>query len=128
MASEKPLSPHIQIYRWEITMLVSILHRATGIAMVAGAALVVWMLLALASGPQAYDGFQRFVASPLGCLMLLGWTVAIFLHLGNGIRHFFMDVGKGYEKAAARRSAAAVLAFAVVMTLIVWYAACPWRS
>lgn len=128
MASEKPLSPHIQIYRWEITMLVSILHRATGIAMVAGAALVVWMLLALASGPQTYDGFQRFVASPLGCLMLLGWTVAIFLHLGNGIRHFFMDVGKGYEKAAARRSAAAVLAFAVVMTLIVWCAACPWRS
>lgn len=127
MTSEKPLSPHIQIYRWEVTMLVSILHRATGIAMVAGGALVVWMLLALASGPQAYECFQKFIGSPLGSLMLLGWTVAIFLHMGNGIRHFFMDVGKGYGKVAARRSALAALAFAVIMTLIVWCVACPWQ-
>ncbi len=127
MASEKPLSPHIQIYRWEITMLVSILHRATGIAMVVGAGLVVWMLLALASGPEAYDCFQRFITSPIGCLMLLGWTVAIFLHMGNGIRHFFFDVGMGYEKTTARRSALAMMAFAAVMTLIVWCVACPWQ-
>lgn len=128
MASEKPLSPHIQIYRWEITMLVSILHRAAGIAMVAGAALVVWMLLALASGPQAYDCFQRFIASPIGSLMLLGWTAAIFLHLGNGIRHFFWDVGKGYQIITARRSAFILLAFTGMMTLIVWFVACPWQS
>ena len=108
-------------------MLVSILHRATGVAMVVGAGLVVWMLLALASGPQAYDYFQSFVSSPIGCLMLLGWTVAIFLHLGNGVRHFFMDVGKGYEKTTARRSATSVLVFAIIMTLIVWCIACPWQ-
>ena len=127
MASEKPLSPHIQIYRWEITMLISILHRACGIAMAAGTALVVWMLLALATGEAAYGTFQSFVTSPLGSLLLLGWTVAIFLHMGNGIRHFFWDIGKGYQITTARRSAFMLLAFTVVMTLIVWCVACPWQ-
>lgn len=128
MASEKPLSPHIQIYRWEITMLVSILHRATGVALVAGAGLVVWMLLALASGEQAYDCFQKFITSPVGKLMLLGWTFAIFLHMGNGIRHFFWDVGMGYKKTTARKSAFALLAFATLMTLVVWFTMCPWAQ
>lgn len=127
MASEKPLSPHIQIYRWEITMLVSILHRATGVAMAVGAGFVVWMLLALATGAQAYDTFQTFVTSPIGKLMLLGWTVAVFLHMGNGIRHFFWDAGVGYEKTTARMTAFMLLAFTAIMTAIVWFIACPWQ-
>lgn len=127
MTSEKPLSPHIQIYRWEITMLISILHRAAGIAMVAGAALVVWMLLALAMGPSAYECFHKFITSPMGTLMMFGWTGAVFLHLANGIRHLFWDVGYGYAIPVARRSGFLVLAFAVVMTLIVWFIACPWQ-
>ena len=127
MASEKPLSPHIQIYRWEVTMLVSILHRAAGIAMLVGAGFVVWMLLALASGEAAYDCFHKFITSPLGTLMLLGWTAALFLHMGNGIRHFFWDVGKGYQIATARRSAFMLLAFTAAMTLLVWFVACPWQ-
>jgi succinate dehydrogenase / fumarate reductase cytochrome b subunit len=127
MASEKPLSPHIQIYRWEITMLVSILHRAAGIAMAVGTGLVVWMLLALATGPQAYDCFHQFITSPLGSLLLLGWTVAIFLHMGNGIRHFFWDVGKGYSIPVAHRSAYLLIAFTTIMTLIVWFVGCPWQ-
>lgn len=126
MASEKPLSPHIQIYRWEITMLVSILHRAAGIAMAAGTALVVWMLLALASGEQAYDCFHKFINSPLGALMLLGWTVAVFLHMGNGVRHFFWDAGKGYKVATARCTAFLLVAFTLIMTMLVWLTACPW--
>jgi succinate dehydrogenase / fumarate reductase cytochrome b subunit len=127
MASEKPLSPHIQIYRWEITMLVSILHRAAGIGMLIGTGFVVWMLLALASGEAAYSVFQNFITSPLGSLMLLGWTIAVFLHMGNGIRHFFWDVGKGYSIPVARRSAFILLAFTAIMTLIVWCVACPWQ-
>lgn len=127
MASEKPLSPHIQIYRWEVTMLISILHRACGIAMAVGTAFVVWMLLALAKGEAAYGIFQNFITSPLGTLMLLGWTVAVFLHMGNGIRHFFWDVGKGYQISTARRSGFILLAFTVVMTLLVWFVACPWQ-
>lgn len=128
MASEKPLSPHIQIYRWEITMLVSILHRATGIAMATGTALVVWMLLSLASGEQAYECFQKFVTSPFGKLLLLGWTIAIFLHMGNGIRHFFWDIGLGYKKETARKSAFALFVFTAIMTAIVWCIACPWQA
>ena len=127
MSTEKPLSPHIQIYRWEVTMLVSILHRAAGIAMAIGTAFVVWMLLALATGEAAYNVFHDFITSPLGTLMLLGWTVAIFLHMGNGIRHFFWDVGKGYDIKVARRSAFALFAFTAIMTLIVWCVACPWQ-
>lgn len=127
MASEKPLSPHIQIYRWEVTMLISILHRASGIAMVIGAGFVVWMLLALAMGPAAYECFHKFITSPLGTLMLLGWTVAIFLHMANGVRHLFFDVGHGYAIPTARRSSYAVMIFTALMTLVVWCVACPWQ-
>lgn len=125
--AEKPLSPHIQIYRWEITMLISILHRAAGIAMAIGTALVVWMLLALAIGEAAYNTFHDVITSPLGALMLLGWTIAIFLHMGNGVRHLFFDVGCGYDIPVARRSSFAVMIFAAFMTLVVWCVACPWQ-
>lgn len=124
--AEKPLSPHIQIYRWEITMLVSIFHRATGIAMAIGTGFVVWMLLALAMGEGAYQCFHDFITSPLGMLMLLGWTFAIFLHMANGIRHLFWDVGCGYDIKTAHRTGFAVMIFAALMTVIVWCIACPW--
>lgn len=127
MASEKPLSPHIQIYRWEITMLISILHRACGIAMAVGTALVVWMLLALATGEAAYSLFQNFITSPIGTLLLLGWTVAIFFHMANGVRHLVWDSGHGYQITTARRTGMAVFAYAAIMTLIVWFVACPWQ-
>lgn len=108
-------------------MLVSILHRATGIAMATGTAFVVWMLLALATGESAYECFRTFITHPVGRLMLFGWTVAVFFHMGNGIRHLIWDLGFGYEIGTARRSALAVFAFALVMTLIVWCVACPWQ-
>lgn len=127
MASEKPLSPHIQIYRWEITMLVSILHRAAGVALAAGTVLLVWMLLALASGEAAYECFHKFIAGPIGALLLFGWTGALFFHMGNGIRHLVMDTGRGYAIPAARRGALMVFVFAVAMTLLVWFVACPWQ-
>jgi succinate dehydrogenase / fumarate reductase cytochrome b subunit len=78
-------------------------------------------------GPQAYDCFHQFITSPLGSLLLLGWTVAIFLHMGNGIRHFFWDVGKGYSIPVAHRSAYLLIAFTTIMTLIVWFVGCPWQ-
>lgn len=127
MVSEKPLSPHIQIYRWEITMLASILHRMAGMALAAGTLLLVWLLWALASGPTAYECFHKFITSPLGTVLLLGWTAALFFHMGNGMRHLVMDTGRGYTIAGARRSAFAVFAFAILMTLLVWFFACPWQ-
>lgn len=108
-------------------MLASILHRAAGIALAAGTVLLVWLLLALASGPVAYECFHKFITSPVGTVLLLGWTGALFFHMGNGFRHLVMDTGRGYSVVAAKRSAFAVFVFAVLMTLLVWFVACPWQ-
>lgn len=122
LMTERPLSPHLQIYRWTLTMAMSILHRATGMALAVGLLMVVWMLLAAASGEEAFSVFQSFNASLLGQLMLFGWTVSLFYHMGNGIRHLVWDMGKGYELPNAYRSGYAVLLFTAAMTAIVW---CP---
>lgn len=122
LMTERPLSPHLQIYRWTLTMAMSILHRATGMALAVGLLMVVWMLLAAASGEEAFSAFQSFNASLLGQLMLFGWTVSLFYHMGNGIRHLVWDMGKGYELPNAYRSGYAVLLFTAAMTAIVW---CP---
>ncbi|MGZ9109080.1 MAG: succinate dehydrogenase, cytochrome b556 subunit [Micavibrio sp.] len=117
---ERPLSPHLQIYRWTLTMAMSILHRATGVALAVGTLMVIWMLLAAASGEAAFAQFQSFNASLLGQLMLFGWTVSLFYHMGNGVRHLFWDIGKGYEIPTAYRSGYAVLAFTALLTGIIW--------
>jgi succinate dehydrogenase / fumarate reductase cytochrome b subunit len=117
---ERPLSPHLQIYRWTLTMAMSILHRATGVALALGTLMVIWMLLAAASGEAAFALFQSFNASLLGQVMLFGWTVSLFYHMGNGMRHLFWDIGKGYEIPTAYRSGYAVLAFTALLTGIIW--------
>src|SRR6185312_17504320 len=83
----RPLSPHLQIWRWHITMLCSILHRATGIALYAGALILAAWAVTLASGPNAYGAFLGLIGSPLGKLILFGLTVSLFYHLAAGIRH-----------------------------------------
>jgi len=117
---ERPLSPHLQIYRWTLTMAMSILHRATGVALALGTLMVIWMLLAAASGEAAFALFQSFNASLLGQVMLFGWTVSLFYPMGNGMRHVFWDIGKGYEIPTAYRSGYAVLAFTALLTGIIW--------
>lgn len=119
--TERPLSPHLQIYRWTLTMAMSILHRATGIALAAGIVMVVWMLLAASLGEAAFMQFQNFALSPLGQLMLFGWTVSLFYHMANGIRHLFWDFGAGYEIQTARRSGYVVLLFTALMAALVWF-------
>jgi succinate dehydrogenase / fumarate reductase cytochrome b subunit len=118
--AKRPLSPHIQIYRWPINMALSITHRATGIAMALGLILVTWWLLALASGPDAFATVQAVMRSWLGTLVLFLWTLALFYHLGNGVRHLIWDAGYGFEIETARRSAIAVLVFAGTMTILTW--------
>lgn len=119
---DRPLSPHLQIYRWHFTMALSIAHRFSGVALVVGLFFVSWWLTALARGPEAFAFVQAFAQSWLGILVLFGWTFALFYHLGNGIRHLIWDLGFGLEKDAAFRSGVAVVAFAVVATLLVWIA------
>ena len=119
-ADPRPLSPHLQVYRWQITMAMSIAHRTTGIMLAGGTLLLVWWLVALAMGPESYARVGAFVGSPVGQFMLLGWTAALFYHLLNGIRHLFWDAGLGFEIATVYRSGYAVLILTVVLTLVTW--------
>lgn len=116
----RPLSPHLGIYRWPITMLLSILHRATGLALAAGFVLfAVWVIRA-AAGPEQYQYFRAAMSHPVAIAMLIGWTFAFFLHLANGIRHLVWDTGRGLEIRQANASAWFALAFAAVLTAFFW--------
>ena len=119
--ANRPLSPHLTIYRFAYTMALSILHRITGLALSAGLVVLVLWLLALARGPQAYERFARFAGSWVFSVLLGLWLVAFVYHFSNGIRHLFWDAGKGLERAQARRSAwIVVVAVAVVSALLLF--------
>lgn len=119
---ERPLSPHLQIYRWYLTMGLSIVHRATGVGLAAGLVLLTWWLVALATGEAYFSLVQAFMDNFLGALVLFGFTFALLYHLGNGIRHLVWDVGYGFELKTAQQSGIAVVAVAAALTLIVWIA------
>jgi len=116
----RPLSPHLQIYRWPLAMALSIVHRATGIALAVGTLLLVWVLLSLANGPEAYASARTFCGSPLGLVLLFGWTWALCFHLANGIRHLFWDVGKGFSIQQAKNSGIVVVVASLVLTGLIW--------
>lgn len=120
MTAQRPLSPHLQIYRPQITSVLSISHRLTGLALGFGTLLLVWWLVALASGPEAFATVQGFVGSWLGRLLMLGWTFALFFHLANGIRHLFWDAGYGFDLKTTTASGWSAVAAAVVLTLLAW--------
>lgn len=124
---ERPLSPHLQIYRWPVTMATSILHRATGCGLAAGTLLLTWWLAAAAAGPEHYAMVQSVLGSILGRLVLLGFTWALFYHLLNGIRHLFWDVGHGYSIPVANKSGWAVIIGSVVLTVLAWILAYSWK-
>jgi succinate dehydrogenase / fumarate reductase cytochrome b subunit len=121
--TERPLSPHLQIYRWQLTSTLSIAHRATGLALVAGTLLLVWWLVAAATGPEAYAYAQGFLSSWLGILMLLGWSFSLFYHLCNGIRHLVWDTGHGLDIKSVYQSGWTVVIGTVGLTLLAWGAA-----
>jgi succinate dehydrogenase / fumarate reductase cytochrome b subunit len=121
MAShDRPLSPHLQIYRWQITSVLSILHRLTGIALAIGTLVLVYWLIAAAMGAEEFATAQMLVGSVLGRLLLFGWSLALFYHLANGIRHLVWDMGAGFELATATRSGWAVLVVTLALTLAAW--------
>lgn len=123
----RPLSPHLTIWKWGPHMAVSILHRVTGSGLATvGAVLLVWWLVALASGPDAYAGFLDTFTYQSGELNALGWlfgiglTLTLFQHMGSGIRHLVMDTGANFELKSNKRSAQLTWGFSIVMTLIFW--------
>jgi succinate dehydrogenase / fumarate reductase cytochrome b subunit len=117
---DRPLSPHLQIYRWYLTMALSILHRASGLVMAVGLFLLTWWLTALARGPEAFATVRAAIDNPLGGLVLFGFTLATFYHMANGVRHLLWDLGYGLDKDEAHRSGLVVLAFVGLATLLVW--------
>jgi len=117
---ERPLSPHLQVWRWHITMATSILHRATGVALYVGALIAAAWAVALAEGPDAYATFKLAMGSPLGKLVMFGLTLSFFYHLANGIRHLVWDSGHGLDVKSANASAVLVFAFTAAATIAVW--------
>ena len=122
ISSNRPLSPHLQVYRPQITSTLSILHRLTGVALAVGTLLLTWWLVAAAMGPEAFATAQGFIGSIIGRLLLFGWSFALFYHLCNGIRHLFWDAGYGFEIETAERSGIAVVIAAAALTVICWIA------
>jgi len=116
----RPLSPHLQIYRPMLTMMMSIVHRITGAALYFGMALLAWWLIAAASGPNAYADVEAFTASILGRLILFGYTWALIHHMLGGIRHLIWDTGRGLESAEREILTAATLIGSVGLTIVLW--------
>lgn len=115
-----PLSPHLQIWRWHLTMAGSILHRATGIALYVGALIAAAWAISLAAGADAYARFKGLMGSPLGLIVMFGLTVSYFFHLANGVRHLVWDSGHALDLKSANASAVLVFVFAIVATAVVW--------
>lgn len=118
----RPLSPHVQIYRPQLTSVLSFMHRVTGMALSIGSLLIVAWLIAGAAGPSAYGDVLGFLRSWLGRILLFGWTLAVFFHLCNGIRHLVWDTAHGFRLRAIYASGWSVVAASVVLTLAFWIA------
>lgn len=118
--AQRPLSPHLQIYRWSWTMTMSIFHRVTGTALYLGTILVAVWLLSMAAGPAAYDRVQWFFGSIVGRLVLFGYTWALLHHMLGGIRHLFWDFGHGLEPGTRFAMARFTLVGSVVLTVLIW--------
>ena len=116
----RPLSPHLGVYRWEISNALSILHRMTGVMLSVGSLALIGWLTALVAGHDAYARLTAFFTGIVGGLMLFGLTFCFFFHLGNGIRHLFWDAGYGFEKQRARISGYAVVISAFLLSVTYW--------
>jgi succinate dehydrogenase / fumarate reductase, cytochrome b subunit len=117
----RPLSPHLQIYRMTLTMMMSIVHRITGAALYFGTLLLAWWLLAAASGPNAYATFQSVASSFIGRVVLFGYTWALVHHMLGGIRHLIWDTGHGFGPAEREWLARANLVGSIVLTILLWF-------
>lgn len=117
----RPLSPHIQIYRWQITMFISILHRVSGIGLGLGAILVTVWLMTAATSDNAFYAFQNFCASLPGKLMLYCWLLGFVFHFMNGVRHLIWDAGFGINKSSAAASGWFVFFGSIVVSALLWF-------
>jgi len=119
-SNNRPLSPHLQVYKPQLTTFMSITHRATGIALAVGTLILVCWLIAAATGETAFAEVQAFLGSIIGRLLLLGWSYALFYHMCNGLRHLFWDAGKGFEIETAYLTGRIVIGASVLLTIVAW--------
>lgn len=119
-ASKRPLSPHLQVYKPQMTSVMSIMHRVTGAGNTIGLLLFSWWLISAASGIDSYANFMSFMTSVFGLFLLFGWTVSVFYHMCNGVRHLFWDTGKLFKIENAYKAGYIVLAMTALLTLAVW--------
>ena len=116
----RPLSPHLEVYTPQITSVLSIMNRVTGIAISVGTLLLVWWLAAAASGPAAFARVQGFIGSWVGLFVLFGWTASLFYHFFGGLRHLAWDAGYGFSLESTHKSGWAAVIASVVATILVW--------
>ena len=119
-AADRPLSPHLTIWRWGPGMWASILHRVTGVGLTIGLGILIWWLGALASGPAAYERFAGHATSWYGLVVLVGVSWSFFAHTVTGIRHFVLDAGAGYELTGNNRWAGLSILLGIVLTAAFW--------
>jgi succinate dehydrogenase / fumarate reductase, cytochrome b subunit len=122
--ANRPLSPHLGIYKPQLTSVLSITHRLTGLALAVGTLLLLWWLVAAATSPEAFATAQAFWRSWIGMLLLLGWTFALFYHLCNGVRHLLWDVGWGFDLPTTYLTGWIVVVASIVLTVAAWAAGC----
>lgn len=116
----RPLSPHLQVYRWPVSMALSILHRVTGVALGVGTLMLTWWLVAATGSDDAFDRAQWFMGSAIGLLLLFGWSVAMIFHFFSGIRHLVWDAGFGFDSPTYNTTGWGVLIATGVCTVLVW--------
>ena len=116
----RPLSPHLQVYKFMLTYVMSGFHRVSGFVLYFGVVLIAWWLVAAASGPNAYANVEWFMGSLIGRLVLLGYTWALLHHMLGGIRHLIWDVGLGFEPNEREFLALATIVGSITLTLVVW--------
>jgi len=119
-AAARPLSPHLQVYRWQMTMSLSILHRITGVILSFGCILLTGWLWAAAYNAECYNGIVALIRTPLGIAFLIAWSLCFYYHFCNGIRHLFWDMGYGFEIKAAYKSGYTVLIGTALLTAMTW--------
>ena len=117
---DRPLSPHLQIYKLPLTAILSIVHRGTGVFLTIGLVVFVIGLMSIAEGPKSFASFQGLLNSWVGVAILVAWSFSLFLHLCHGIRHLFWDAGEGFLRTNMNRLASIEIAASVVLTALVW--------
>jgi succinate dehydrogenase / fumarate reductase cytochrome b subunit len=122
-ASTRPLSPHMTIYRWPVTMMTSITHRFTGVGLAVGAVILAWWLVSISNGPEGWQSFHAVSDTPVGLLILFGLTWSLIYPFLNGIRHLAWDLGYGFDKRVSERNSVIIFALSIIAALAVFAAA-----